>query len=162
MNHRQLIHSVLVVLLGAALFIPAGLAAQEEESGDSDETASTLPEDGNRHREFHQRARERFKQGQEQVKQDRQALRQAIDEYGQDSSQAREARRTLQGHQNRLQDARQRFGKRHGQAHRVARIAQPLRHHEEAVRLAAPSPVEVGVEDTKRHDRLLVYSGYPR
>ncbi|MGH9805228.1 MAG: hypothetical protein ACRD4D_08640 [Candidatus Acidiferrales bacterium] len=121
-NGKQL-YWLTVAVLGLALLLPAGLAAQETDEGSaSGEEAASGPADRQeRHREFHERARERFENLRGQTQADREAYRQAVEEFGKDSSQAREARRALQRDNRLFQRSRQTFTDRHQRLHRRGR-----------------------------------------
>jgi len=121
-NGRQL-QWFLLALVAAALLLPVGLAAQDtgEDTPSSDETATNPADRQGRHREFHERARERFENLRQHTQADREAYRQAVEEFGKDSQQAREARRALQRDQRLFQRARQNFTDRHQRVHRRGR-----------------------------------------
>ena len=121
-NGRQL-QWFLLALVAAALLLPVGLAAQNtgEDTSSSDETAVNPADRQERHREFHERARERFENLRQQTQADREAYRQAVDEFGKDSPQALEARRAVQRDQRLFQRSRQSFTDRHQRVHRRGR-----------------------------------------
>lgn len=121
-NGKQL-QWFLLTVLAAALLLPVGLAAQDtgEDNPSPDETATDPADRQERHREFHERARERFENLRQQTQADREAYRQAVEVFGKDSTQAREARRALQRDQRLFQRSRQSFTDRHQRVHRRGR-----------------------------------------
>lgn len=123
MRNREQLQWFLLAVMAAALLLPVGLAAQEtgEDSPSTDETATNPADRQERHREFHERAREHFENLRQQSQADREAYRQAVDEFGKDSPQAREARRALQRDQRVFQRSRQTFTDRHQRVHRRGR-----------------------------------------
>ena len=118
MQSSNLIRWMLASALGAALLLPVGLAAQDANDPSDDPTATEQTDRENRHRVLHQKAQERFAQARERLQTDRQAYRQAVDESGKDSPQAREAGAKLRKDKRRVKQAKKRFAKRHGQLHR--------------------------------------------
>lgn len=118
MQSSNLIRWMLGSVLGAALLLPVGLAAQDTGDQSDDPTATEQTDRQNRHRKLHQKAQERFAQARERLQADRQAYRQTVDEFGKDSPQAREAKAKLRKDKQRLKQAKKRFAKRDGQLHR--------------------------------------------
>lgn len=115
-------HSLgLTLLLGAALLLPLGLAAQNDGGTTGDNSTPGITPDSTRHREFHERAREFLRNQRQDAQQARTAYRQAVEEFGRDSEQARAARRQLERQQRQFQTAQQRFTQRHRRLHQVHR-----------------------------------------
>lgn len=112
-----------LAFLGIALLLPAGLAAQEagDDNASGEATATDPATLQERHREFHERARERSEALGQQTQQDREAYRQAVAEFGKDSEQARAARRALQRDRHRFERTRETFTQRHQRLRRRGR-----------------------------------------
>ena len=115
MQVRPIFMGLFTLILGLALLLPVGLAAQESDDSAGGETATEPSASQERYREFRERARERFEQAHERLRQDREAYRQAVEQFGQDSPEAQAARRQLQQDMQQVREARERFGSRHQQ-----------------------------------------------
>jgi hypothetical protein len=82
MRNGKSLFWLLSLLLGTALLLPVGLAAQDDTSDQTsiEETAATQADRQQRHREFHQRWRARLKEQRGDVKESRRAYREAVKE----------------------------------------------------------------------------------